>query len=244
MPSIFDSDAFTRSLFFPRTDRTLAPSGAVDLFVEVAPEARIHVRIHEGPGAALVLLFHGNGEVVCDYDGTAALFAKAGASLAVADYRGYGESTGVPNFRNMLSDAPVVVGAVLATTKLPLFVMGRSLGGACAAELCRSVRDGVAGYIFESTGSDLADLVRRRALVVPEFSQEDKNTFDPLPKMAACTTKTLILHGENDEIIHVREAEATHRAITGSRLMVVPGRGHNDVSRGDDYWAALTEFMR
>ena len=193
---------------------------------------------------AIVLLFHGNGEVVSDYDDAAEFFSDAGASLSVADFRGYGASTGSPSFRSTLSDSPRILEAVLAKTELPLIVMGRSLGGACAAELCREARPRVAGYVFESSGSDLSELVRRRGMRVPSFSADDIATFDPLTKMASCTTPALILHGQRDDIIHLREAEATHHAIAGSTFVRIPECGHNDLSRSNLYWRALGAFIR
>ena len=80
--SIFDRDEFNERLFFPRTDASPAPAGAVDHMVAGAG-ARLHVRIYAAPAAApTLLLFHGNGEVVADYDDAAAQFARRGAALA------------------------------------------------------------------------------------------------------------------------------------------------------------------
>lgn len=245
MPSIFDSAVFNQSLFFPRADRTRPPPSAVDLLVDTTDGAKVHVRMHgqKDGHAATLLLFHGNGEVVADYDDAAELFAEAGAALSVADFRGYGASTGTPTLRNALLDAPIVLAAILERTAMPVIVMGRSLGGASAAALCQKARSRVVGYVFESSGSDLAALVKRRGIPVPEFTPNDLASFDPLPKMASCTTKTLVLHGERDMVIDFREAEATHRAIAVSTLCPIPQRGHNDVASSKVYWDALASFV-
>jgi pimeloyl-ACP methyl ester carboxylesterase len=97
---VFDSPEFNARLFFPRPDRGPPPPGARDLFVDV-PGARLHLRWHTAatPARAVVLLFHGNGEVVADYDDLADHYAAAGAELVVVDFRGYGASTGVPTLR-------------------------------------------------------------------------------------------------------------------------------------------------
>lgn len=195
--SIFDSSEFNRALFFPRPDRSPPPAGAQDLFVEVEA-ARLHVRLHGPAGAAaVVLLFHGNGEVVADYDQSALRFAAIGARLAVVDYRGYGQSSGVPTLRSCLHDAPAVLAAVAAHARgRPFFVMGRSLGGACAAELCTGDRSqvAVAGFIFESAAAEIEGVVRRRGLPVARISEADRGTFDPLPKLARCRRPVLVLH--------------------------------------------------
>src|SRR6476620_6015498 len=114
--SLFDSAEFNARLFFPRDDVTQAPEGALDIDVDVT-DARLHLRIHRALPIerATVLLFHGNGEVVCDYDGIAARFASIGARLAIADFRGYGRSTGAPTLPRVVEDSKAVVDALVAS---------------------------------------------------------------------------------------------------------------------------------
>jgi alpha-beta hydrolase superfamily lysophospholipase len=243
--SLFDSPAFTERLFFPRGDASPPPDGAVDDFVEVGG-ASLHVRYHGvSPERRTLLLFHGNGEVVGDYDDSAGLFAAAGFGLAVVDYRGYGQSTGTPTLRSAIADAHVILGAVHATAAAPIVVMGRSLGSACAADLYGKNLPIVAGVVIESGLADLAGLVRRRGMEPPAtFTDEERALFDPLPKLARGTAPLLVMHGERDTMIASSEAETTF-AKAGTKqkkLVIVPGRGHNDVSMSRTYWDALAAF--
>lgn len=253
----FDTEEFNRRLFFPRGDVTAAPPNAVDIEVPV-PGASLHLRVHPSEEAsATVLLFHGNGEVVADYDGAASRYAEAGAALAVVDYRGYGRSTGSPTLRATIGDAPLVLAALTSFIEeqrvsgregVPsrLVVMGRSLGSACAAELYGALPPHVAGFILESGSSDLLGLVWRRGLPIPrEISPEDRDTFDPLPKLRRGQQPLLVLHGERDQIISKKEAEvAFAEAGTSTKhLVILPGYGHNDISLAPGYWNALREFL-
>lgn len=237
---MIDSDAFNEALFFPRRDSSVAPLGSVDLTVSVAG-VELHVRRHAAPQArCTLLLFHGNGEVVADYDGAVASFAAAGAALAVADYRGYGQSTGTPTLRTLIADARAIADAVG-----PHIVMGRSLGGAAAHELYARPIESMLGVVLESAFSDLAGLVRRRGLEPPVFSDADRATFDPLVKLPAGRLPLLVLHGARDHLIAASEAE-TALSVAGSadkQLVLVPGRGHNDVSFSDVYWRAIADFI-
>jgi alpha-beta hydrolase superfamily lysophospholipase len=241
--SIFDSNEFNERLFFPRTDASPAPAGATDDMVEV-DGARLHVRLHAAPaGAPTLLLFHGNGEVVADYDEAAAQFARAGAALAVMDYRGYGRSTGAATLRTLSSDARRVAERVK-----PRIVMGRSLGGLAAHELYARPIAGMTGVVLESALFDLAGLIRRRGLVPPAtFSADERATFEPAIKLALGRLPLLVLHGERDDLIVLAEARAAlasaGAADADKTLVVVPARGHNDVSRGDSYWTALAAFV-
>ena len=179
MASLFDSRDFNERLFFPRADRSRCPDGAIDL--DVPGDETLHVRWHRGPaGAPTLLLFHGNGEIVSDYDGSAQAFADAGVGLAVMDYRGYGRSTGNPTLRSALADAASVLEVVHARVATPLVVMGRSLGSACAAELVGRQPAGVLGFVLESGFVDLSALIRRRGLKAPAaLDSRDRATRSP-----------------------------------------------------------------
>ena len=246
MPSIFDTPELNARLFFPRPDTSTPPPGALDTLIEVAPGVRLHLRTHPAPAArVVVLLFHGNGEVVADYDAAAPHFAAAGARLAVVDYRGYGRSEGTPMLRTCLADAHLVARTVRAGASLPVVIMGRSLGSACAAELAAAF-PAPAGVILESGFTDLRGFVLRRGLTVEgSFTPDDVTVFDPIHKLRACSAPVLVLHGAMDRLIAPEEGQAAHDAVgaTDKELVLIPGRGHNDVSFHPLYWEALRAFV-
>lgn len=245
MNSIFDSDAFNQRLFFPRSDLTPPPDGAIDLSVPV-DGAALHLRWHRSDAARVtLLLFHGNGEVVCDYDGAAPLFEAVGAELAVADFRGYGASTGLPSLRATIADAPLVLEALREHRPKPVVVMGRSLGSACAAELYGAGAD-LRGVVLESGFTDLEALIARRGLEAPSsFSAPEREVFDPLPKLARGKAPLLVLHGVNDTLISAEEGRAAFEASSTAHkeLVLIPNRGHNDVAMAPLYWQALARFI-
>jgi hypothetical protein len=246
MTSIFDTPAFNTRLFFPQPRTSPPPRGTLDVSVTVATGVDVHLRVHAAPAArALVLLFHGNGEVVADYDDAAPAYAASGARLAVMDYRGYGASGGVPTLRSSLADAWIVLAAARAASALPLVIMGRSLGSACAAELARALPR-PAGVILESGFTDLHGLARRRGIQLDDpLAPDDRAAFDPLPKLRASTAPLLVLHGALDTLIPPSEGTAAHEA-TGTadrRFVLIPGRGHNDISAHPLYWASLRDFL-
>ena len=252
---MFDSDAFHRTLFFPRRTTTPTPVGARDVGVDVpattsAAHATLQLRCHRPLGTrCTVLLFHGNGEVVADYDSAAAEFARAGAALAVVDYRGYGESTGEPTLRTVIGDAPLVVRALRAELgrREKLLVMGRSLGSACAIEIYGlGDDDDVAGVILESGFTDLGALIDRRRMPRPSaVTAADRAVFDPIPKLTRGSLPLLVIHGSHDTLIAPAEASAAYAAAGGAdkELVLLDGYGHNDVAAAPEYWLALAAFV-
>jgi pimeloyl-ACP methyl ester carboxylesterase len=240
--SLFDRPDFNHALFHPRTDVSRPPDGARDTYVDV-PGARLHVRAYAADANAVsMLLFHGNGEVVADYDDASRQFAAAGVALVVADYRGYGASTGTPTLRGTIEDARIVAEAVQ-----PMLVMGRSLGGAAAHELFARPIASVRGVVLESAFSDLDGLLRRRGLEPPErYTAEERAMFDPIEKLRDSILPLLIIHGSRDELVVPDEARAAYAAARSSksvRLGWMPGHGHNDVSLCDLYWYQIRTFV-
>lgn len=240
---LFDDDAFLRRLFFPRTD-TAACAGAVDAFVDV-DGARLHVRHHGSSSstAARVLVFHGNGEVVCDYDALAPRFAAAGAALSVVDFRGYGASTGMPTLRDLVDDVAAVVVHARALARregVAFVVLGRSLGSLCASEAIGADLD-VDGVVVDSGIARVAGLVERRGLSAQALAGVDVAFVDPLPKVRRNHRPLLVIHGADDDVIDVDEGHAL-AAAGGVSCVVVDGHGHNDLFAAPAYWDALRRF--
>jgi len=248
--SLFDRIAFTARLFHPGDHDTLAPPDARDLMIQVDPACSIHLRLHTSPAAiATILLFHGNGEVVADYDGFAAWYRNAGASLAVAEYRGYGRCDGTPFLRTCLHDARAVARALQGTLdrgKRPLIVMGRSLGSFCALEVAARDPLLIDGLVIESGIGDLDTFVARRGFDPGLVTAQDRIDFCPLQKADRVRAPTLLLHGAADDIVPPDNARLLLQACGAKdkQLVMVPERGHNDVFLGDPYWPTLAGFVR
>lgn len=247
-PSVFDGAAFSARLFFPIDDNRPAPHGARDVMVPASDGVRLHVRVHPAARArVVVVLFHGNGELVADYDLFAPRYTEAGMTLAVVDFRGYGRSEGFPTFRAVVADSvPVIEALREELPSLPMVVMGRSLGSACAAEIAGRSPEGVAGIVLESAFGDLAAFVARREVRVDgPLPESDWEAFCPLRKLARCALPLLVLHGDCDRLIDPREAKLLHDAAGSrdKRLVYVRGHGHNDVLQASAYWEALTTFL-
>lgn len=249
MTSIFDTPQFNDNLFFPRRDPGDPPPGAEDLFVPVEESQRVHVRCHPNPSARFTLLFfHGNGEIVADYDGLAGIFHQMGAEFIVCDYRGYGKSDGRPTLRAALQDAHAIYNFLKDNGKLQssVCVMGRSLGSAPAIELCAGYPE-INACVIESGYADPIPLVERRGLKIDSTTPEEDALFNNSRKIARVACPLLIMHGEDDILIFPHEAKLNYEQA-GSQdkaLQILPGVGHNDILMAPDnaYFVCLARFF-
>ena len=171
--SLLDRPEIRSLMFYPRRERTSPPPGAIDLSVPVAESVSVHVRIHTGsPSQPTLLFFHGNGEVVSDYDSFAPIYAHYGLNFVISDYRGYGASQGEPSYTTMMADAHKIKDSVLARLDSlgwdrGRYLMGRSLGGLSALELAATDPSGLRGVIMESSAANLRGWTRFAVIADP-----------------------------------------------------------------------------
>jgi pimeloyl-ACP methyl ester carboxylesterase len=67
---------------------------------------------------------------------------------------------------------------------------------------------------------------------------------DSTPTLATIDRPTLILHGADDQLIPVSEAEAMHAGIKGSQLKILPDAGHLlNMEQPEAFNEAVREFV-
>ena len=249
MASIFDSDQFNQNLFFPRSDNSALPNGAEDIFVKMENNCKIHVRLfHSLEAKFSIIFFHGNGEIVADYNGLAEYFIALGSELIVCDFRGYGRSEGTPTLRSTLIDASTIY-CYLRDNKIlktNVCVMGRSLGSAPAIELCVRFST-ITCCVIESGYADPIPLVERRGLRINNITVEENALFNNSTKIRSVKCPILIMHGEVDSLISPEEAKLNYNNACSQKksLEILKGVGHNDMMMAENnaYFTILLNFF-
>jgi pimeloyl-ACP methyl ester carboxylesterase len=247
----------SRVLFHPRRDppNRAPPPRVRTLQIPAGEGITVSGRLHranlDGP---TILFFHGNGEIASDYDGISPLYTSLGINLLVVDYRGYGSSDGEPTASHLLADAVATyerTASILLENEFktrPLFIMGRSLGSAAAIEIARLAEGALDGLIIESGFAYTLPLLATLGLRWnTDATDEARDGFGNLKKIAQVRVPTLIIHGEDDRLIPVNNAYALHEGCSaaGKRLVTIPGVGHNDVMIAGQrpYFEALYTFV-
>ena len=249
MTSIFDSDEFNQNLFFPRSDNSTVPDGAYDIFINVENNCNVHARCYKNSEAKFtILFFHGNGEIVSDYNLLAEHFIKLGCEFIVCDFRGYGRSDGVPTLKSTLIDASTIY-CYLRDNKFfkkNVCVMGRSLGSASAIEICSRVPE-ITCCIIESGYADPIPLVERRGLNITNITVEENALFNNSEKIRSVKCPILIMHGQIDSLISPEEAKLNYKNVPSKnkRLVILKGVGHNDMmmAENNEYFTSLLAFF-
>ncbi len=249
MISIFDSNRFNQNLFFQRSDNSATPDSADDIFIKVEENCKVHVRVYRNFKTRFsIIFFHGNGEIISDYNDIANYFLALGCEFIVCDFRGYGRSQGVPTLRSTLLDASTIYRYLKENNALnsKTCVMGRSLGSAPTIELCARFPDITCGVI-ESGYADPIPLVQRRGLDITETTKEENMLFNNSEKIRLVKCPFLIMHGEVDSLISSEEAKLNYKNTSSDykKLDILKGVGHNDMmmAEGNAYFKSLSTFF-
>ena len=187
------------------------------------------------PDAKTVVYFHGNGEVVADYlPDFPKWIARAGCNCLLAEYRGYGMSTGHPALAGMLEDViPIVQSLNLPDRQIVLF--GRSIGSLYALHGVYR-RPQIGGLIIESGVADITQRFFQRVLPeelgvsMTDVVDELRKYFDYARKLENFQGQTLVMHTRFDELIDAHHAELLYTAAREPKqLKIFDQGGHNDI---------------
>lgn len=223
----------------------------------------VHVPIEAGtlscwrsapPGERPVLVhFHGNGELVHHWQQgpLADAVEAAGWSLFLAEYRGYGTSSGQPRLLSMLDDTPAILAATGVTPER-IVVFGRSVGSIFAIDWLRRYPQ-TAGLVLESGIFDVHERLALRvrpqevgARDATHFKQVCDARFDHRATLAFYTAPSLILHAEQDDLVDISHAERSARAAQNPTFIRFARGDHNSIlaANQDAYQAALTKYLK
>jgi pimeloyl-ACP methyl ester carboxylesterase len=253
---ILDDPVISQVVFYPRKMAvpTQVGSNVKVLQFQITKEIRIGGFFFQNdPNLPTILLFHGNGEIAAEYQYFLPLFFGCGVNLAVVDYRGYGFSTGRPTFSCLFEDAIPVYQAFTIWMKdqnlhNSLFVLGRSLGSTCAAEIGAHNPAGLRGLIFESgIGSTYRIITQLFGVTGGQITTDALKEWSNDTRGAKFQRPVLIIHGTNDWIVHSDHAKIMYDAIPKTvekELIYIEGAGHNDIFQYEqEYFIPLKKFI-
>lgn len=200
---------------------------------------------------AVVIAFHGNADLAAWQIPWAQELAKrSGATVLVAEYRGYGGIPGTPTYQSAAADARGAFEFV--RSRLPsadVVLYGHSLGTAVATELAAHMgpRPPRALVLVSPFTSARAMAARMLVLPVPWVWQRISRVhYDTRKLVAELESPVFVAHGSRDLNIPVSMGRQVYGAARRrGELLVVEGAGHNDVPdvAGEAYWRWLTSAV-
>jgi pimeloyl-ACP methyl ester carboxylesterase len=203
----------------------------------------------------LIVYLHGVADNRGSGVGVARRFTPWGYDVLTYDSRAHGDSEGEDCTYGFYEkrDLSRALDAVHAEDAV---LFGSSLGAAVALQAAAD-DPRVRGVIAQSAFSDLDTIARERAPFVATAAEiqealaiaEQRAHFrvaDVSPRLAAARIRVpvLLIHGADDRETSAAHSQRIYEALAGPRrLLLVPGRGHNDVLQGEEVWQDIAAWL-
>ncbi|HOW82779.1 MAG TPA: alpha/beta hydrolase [Spirochaetota bacterium] len=239
--SVFDRPEILLFLFHPRIEDgpVIGDKYLVNLAIPVDQGVSLGAKMFlAARESSTILFFHGNGEIVADYDDVGSLFMRMGINFLAVDYRGYGRSGGTPTVSAMMRDSHEVfrfcrkwLGDQGYTG--PLIVMGRSLGSAPALELASCYPAEIDGLIIESGFAYTVPLLGILGIDAGDYGIDEEKGFLNAEKIKRYRGPTLVIHAERDHIIPFSDGEVLFASSAAEKdnktFLKIPEANHNTI---------------
>ena len=246
LSNLLDHPLISERYFFPREGYFKDP------FWVDCGDAQLACSYHEiDPLAKTLIHFHGNGEIVDDWQGDfVTLIQQMGCNVFLAELRGYGQSTGEPQLGKMLEDVVPTIEA-LQRPASELIFFGRSVGSIFAIEAAEKFPQ-AAGLVLESGVADVLERLllrvepRELGVSAAELEAEADLRLHHQRKMTSYPGPVLVMHTQHDGLVDVSHGQRLYDWSPGKkRLKIFPQGTHNDIMyvNAREYFSLLDEFI-
>jgi uncharacterized protein len=182
----------------------------------------------EVTGAA-VLVLPGNAGNRAHRAPLARALSRAGLSVLLLDYRGYGGNPGRPSESGLGADARAAYKALSARGDVErVVVFGESLGAAVAVDLAQ--RADIHALVLRSPFTSLRDVARVHYPFLPAGALL-RDRFDVEDAVRRVGAPVVVIAGARDSIVPPEQSRQVARAA-GAELIEVAEADHNDPSLG------------
>jgi len=221
-----------RLIYFPSPGpvppaTAVSPTGR-DVVLETDDGIRLDAWYFPGRGGAM-LVCNGNAGDRSMRAGLAVAFNRAGFSVLLFDYRGYGGNPGDPSEDGLAADARAAQQWLARQPDVDprrIAYFGESLGAAVAVGL--AVQSPPAALVLRSPFTSLPDVgaVHYPWLPVQRLLLDRYPSID---RIASVSAPVLVIAGDRDDIVPMSLSRRLYDAAAEpKRFVLVPGAGHND----------------
>ena len=175
--------------------------------------------------AGVVLYLHGTPSTLPDTVWRLPDLRNSGLGVMAIDYRGYGNSTGIPSELGLRADARAAFDFIRSTAPASkIAVFGESLGTGIAVALAR--QRPVAGVLLNAPYASVLRLFEQRGPPLP-YRWLLTDGFNSEALIGGIGVPVMILHGTADNNVPLAEARRLYAAAHEPKRMIeVEGAGH------------------
>ncbi len=229
------------------------PEYAEDIEFTTPDKTRLICRFFPADRKSPTLLyFHDSMAPVEQYDAVAKHYISQDMNFMLASYRGIRKNSGKPGLASLFEDAAFILHKTVSFLQKksfegPIFVMGASLGSACAIDIAYNCPDLIKGMIIESGFCDTVPFLTGLGLDIIQMELTEDDGFNNRKKIEKVELPTLIFHGSRDDVVPAARAENL-QASSGARnkqFHLIPGANRKTLieTGGELYFMTIKNFV-
>jgi uncharacterized protein len=226
-----------RLIYLPSAGRVPPAAEVLDAGEDVTFETADGLRLAgwfvpaaAGHSRATVLVLNGNAGNRVARAPLAAALSRAGLSVLLVDYRGYGGNPGHPSERGLVADARAArayLGSRGDVDPARLVYFGESLGAAVAVQL--AVQQPPMALVLRSPFVSLADMGRIHYPFLP-VGLLLRDRYASIEQVGGLRCPVLVVAGAGDGIVPWRQSRRLAAEIAQpQRFVLIPGADHNSL---------------
>jgi fermentation-respiration switch protein FrsA (DUF1100 family) len=196
------------------------------------------------PGPA-VLICNGNAGDRMMRAPLAAALSRAGLSVLLFDYRGYGGNPGRPSEEGLAADARAARAFLAARREVDpggIVYFGESLGAAVAVQL--ALEWPPAALVLRSPFTSLADVGRLHYPWLPVAALL-ADRYPSISRITRLAAPLLVIAGDRDTLVPAGLSRRLYDAAgEPKRFVLVPDADHNSLELGNKIIDATVQFLR
>lgn len=212
------------------------PQSFEEHFIKVSETDSLNAILFRADSArGLIVYFHGNADNLQRWGQYAVDFTSQGYDVLMADYRGYGKSTGKPNEEILYSDAKQIIQWALKNiAHVKLVIYGRSLGAAVASHVATTSPPDL--LILETPFHQLSGAL---------YGFPARYNFSNAEFIPKITCKILILHGTSDWVVPLRSARKLEPQLKPhDQFIIIEGGGHSNLRNFELYHSSIATVLQ
>lgn len=231
--------AQSKLVFLPSRSLVATPEALnlrfTDLRLQTSDSVAIHawfVPAENSRGA--VLFCHGNAGNISNRLSLIEVYHRLGLDVLIFDYRGYGQSEGTPSEEGTYRDARAAWDYLVGERDIPpekIILLGRSLGGAVAAQLAAQLSESVearpAGLILESVFTSIPEMGAKLYPYMPVRTLS-RIYYDNLSYVPLITCPLLVIHSPDDEVAPFEFGRRVYEAANQPKRFLQISGSHDD----------------
>jgi len=176
-----------------------------------------------------LLHFHGNAGNISHRLQLYEKWHRMRLSVFAIEYRGYGQSEGVPSEAGFYMDARAAWRELVKaqnTSASQIIIAGRSLGSAVATMLATETKP--AALVLETPFTNISDMAREHYPWIIPIQFLAQTEFDTLNLISRVHAPVMIISADNDELVPAAMSKKISTAANEPKQLIALSGGHND----------------